>query len=96
MDVCVVRVRSPWEWGAAFQGESWEALPCAKPVLWNAVVQLGCEPSLVLEEPAVLEAVLGAGLACRGVRQRKQGEIRCRGEIIEYNDETCPDIPGLG
>lgn len=79
--MCVIRLQNPQEWGAAFQGESWGALLCAKPVLWNVVVQLGCEPSLVLEEPAVLEAVQGAGPTCRGVRQRKQGEIKCRGEV---------------
>lgn len=50
--------------------------PCCVPgpchgMLWS---------SLVLQEPAVLEAVLGAGLTCRGVRQRRQGEIKCRGE----------------
>lgn len=45
------------------------------------MVQLGCEPRLVLEESAMLEAVLGAGLTCRGGRQRKQEEIKCRGKV---------------
>lgn len=59
MGVCAVRAQSSRAGGAAFQRESWAALLCARPVPWSAGVQLGSEPSLVLEEPALLEAVLG-------------------------------------